>query len=194
MNFKIKETATKMMLAAAMFASPALVMAETRPANGLMEHDQARLAEKIRHELVLMPFYGVFDNISFRVEDGKVTLLGHVTRPTLKSSAERIAAKVEGVSQVDNQIEVLPLSPFDDRIRLNVLRAVYGQSALNRYALGVQAPIRIIVKNGTVMLEGIVNNETDRNIANIQANGVFGVFEVKNNLRVENPKAESRKA
>ncbi|MEP7367962.1 MAG: BON domain-containing protein, partial [Acidobacteriota bacterium] len=112
-------------------------------------------------------------------------------RPTLKSSAGRVAARVPGVEQVVNEIEVLPLSPFDNGIRLRVARAVYGQSALNRYALGANPPIRIIVKNGEVTLEGIVNNTMDRNIANIAANGVPGVFKVTNHLRVERGGSES---
>ncbi|MBI1896594.1 MAG: BON domain-containing protein, partial [Acidobacteria bacterium] len=110
---------------------------------------------------------------------------GQVTRPTLKSSAERVVRDIEGVEQVINQIEVLPLSPNDDRIRLATYRAIYGHSALNRYALQAIPPIHILVRNGNVTLEGVVANESDKNIANIQANGVSGVFSVTNNLRVE---------
>jgi len=110
--------------------------------------------------------------------------MGQVTRPTLKSDAENVVKKIEGVEHVDNQIELLPLSPNDDRIRRAVYRAIYGFPALQKYALGVQQPIRIIVKNGNVTLEGVVDNEGDKNIANIRANGVSGVFSVKNNLQV----------
>jgi hyperosmotically inducible protein len=148
----------------------------------------ADVAKKVRYELVTLPFYGVFDNLWFELADGTVTLHGHVTRPTLRTSAERVAQRVPGVAGVINKIEVLPLSSFDDSIRLRALRAVYGQSALNKYAIGANPPIRIIVKNGELTLEGVVLNDGDRDIANIQANGVFGVFKVNNNLRVENPR------
>lgn len=150
------------------------------------EKGRKSLEQEIRRELVMLPYYDIFDSLSFRVDGGTVTLLGQVTRPTLKSSAERVVKDIEGVVAVKNEIEVLPLSSFDNRIRLGVLRAVYGNSALNRYALGAVAPIRIIVKNGDVTLEGVVANEMDRNIAYLAANGVFGVFSVTNNLRLEN--------
>jgi hyperosmotically inducible protein len=143
------------------------------------------LQEQVRHELVMLPWYGVFDNMTFQVVDGKVILNGQVTRPTLKSDAENVVKRIPGVSSVENRVEVLPLSPFDDRIRLGVLRAVYGYPTLQRYAMGPQAPIRIIVSNGNVTLEGVVANETDRNVANLRANGVSGVFSVTNNLQVE---------
>ena len=139
------------------------------------ENDQSRLERQIRHELVMLPFYGVFDNLMFKAEGSNVTLMGQVTRPTLKADAERAVMRVEGVQTVDNQIEVLPVSPNDDRIRL----------ATDRYALRAVPPIHIIVKNGHVTLEGVVASEADKNLAGIQANGVSGVFSVTNNLRVE---------
>ena len=145
-----------------------------------------RLAREVRHELVMLPYYGVFDNLAFRVEGNIITLLGQVTRPTLKSSAENVVKDIEGVEKVINEIKVLPLSPNDDRIRLAVYRAIYGQTQLNRYGLQAVPPIHIIVENGNVTLEGVVANEGDKNVANIQANGVPGVFGVTNNLRVEN--------
>jgi len=147
----------------------------------------ARIIREARHELVMLPYYGVFDNLAYKVEGYTVTLMGQVTRPTLKSDAENVVKKIEGVEHVDNQIELLPLSPNDDRIRRAVYRAIYGYPALQKYALGVQQPIRIIVKNGNVTLEGVVDNEGDKNIANIRANGVSGVFSVKNNLQVVKP-------
>jgi hyperosmotically inducible protein len=150
------------------------------------ERAQASLAEEVRHELVMLPWFGIFDNLAYQVNDGVVTLYGQVTRPTLRSSAENVVRGIEGVERVVNNIEVLPLSPMDDRLRLAVARSIYGYSALSRYGLGAQPPIRIIVKNGNVTLEGVVANEFDRNVANIRANGVGGVFSVTNNLRVEN--------
>jgi hyperosmotically inducible protein len=144
-----------------------------------------RFVREIRHELIMLPYYGVFDNLVYKVDGYKVTLMGQVTRPTLKSSAENVVKNIEGVEQVTNNIEVLPLSPNDDRLRLALYRQIYGQTALNRYALNAVPPIHIIVRNGQVTLEGVVANEADKNIANIQANGVSGVFSVTNNLRVE---------
>ena len=147
----------------------------------------ARITKEVRHELLMLPYFSVFDNLSYKVDGYNVTLIGQVTRPTLKSDAENVVKKIEGVEHVDNQIELLPLSPNDDRIRRAVYRAIYGYPALQKYALGVQQPIRIIVKNGNVVLEGVVDNEGDKNIANIRANGVSGVFSVKNNLQVVKP-------
>jgi len=146
---------------------------------------QERLEREVRHELVMLPYYGVFDNLAFKVDGYRVTLLGDVTRPTLKTDAGAAVKRIEGVESVDNQIEVLPLSPNDDRIRLAVYRAVYRQASLSRYALQAIPPIHIIVKNGNVRLEGIVATEADKNLAGIRAKGVPGVFSVENNLRVE---------
>lgn len=146
---------------------------------------EERIERSIRKELITMPFLTIFDNLSYRVDGNTVYLYGQVIRPTLKSDAANRVARLEGIAHVNNQIEVLPLSPFDDRLRLAVARAVYGQPALNRYALGANPSIRIIVKNGNVTLEGIVADAGARNIANLQANGVSGVFSVTNNLRVE---------
>jgi hyperosmotically inducible protein len=146
---------------------------------------QGRLEREVRHELVMLPYYGVFDNLAFKVDGDKVTLMGEATRPTLKTDAGAVAKKIEGVESVDNQIEVLPLSPNDDRIRLAVYRAVYRQTSLSRYALQAIPPIHIIVKNGNVRLEGVVATDADKNLAGIRAKGVSGVFSVENNLRVE---------
>jgi hyperosmotically inducible periplasmic protein len=143
-----------------------------------------RITREVRHELLMLPYLGVFDNLAYKVDGYNVTLVGQVTRPTLKSDAENVVKRIEGVEHVDNQIEVLPLSPGDDRIRRQLYRAIYGYPALQKYALGVQQPIRIIVKNGKVTLEGVVDSEADKNIANIRANGVPGVFAVTNNLQV----------
>jgi len=146
---------------------------------------QERITKEVRHEILMLPYFGVFDNIAFRVDGYAVTLQGQVTRPTTKSDAENVVKHIEGVEKVDNQIEVLPPSPMDDRLRLELYRAIYGFPALEKYALGVQKPIRIIVKNGHVALEGVVDNEADKNLAGVRANGVPGIFSVDNNLRVE---------
>jgi hyperosmotically inducible protein len=145
----------------------------------------ARLNKEVRHELVTLPFLDVFDNLAYRVDGHTVTLFGQVTRPTLKTDAENVVKRIETVERVENQIEVLPLSPNDDRLRRSLYRAIYWYPSLNRYAMPVLKPIRIIVKNGNVTLEGVVANETDKNIVNIRAHGVHGVFSVTNNLQVE---------
>jgi hyperosmotically inducible protein len=144
-----------------------------------------RITREVRHELVMLPYYGVFDNLAYRVDGQTVTLMGQVTRPTLKSDAENVVKQIEGVERVVNNIQVLPLSPNDDRIRLQVFRAIYGQTGLDRYALQAVPPIHIIVDNGHVTLVGVVANKSDAEMAVIRANGVPGVFSVTNNLRVE---------
>lgn len=143
------------------------------------------LKEQVRHELAMLPYYSIFDNLSYTVNGNQVVLTGQVTRPVLKSDAANSVRAVPGVESVINNIEVLPLSGFDDRIRLAEARAIYSDASLSRYDWGANPSIHIIVKNGVVTLEGVVNNETDRNIAGIRANGVSGVFEVRNNLTVQ---------
>jgi osmotically-inducible protein OsmY len=145
---------------------------------------EERIAREVRHEILMLPYYNVFDNISYKVEGYNVTLMGAVTRPVLKSDAGNVVKRIEGVERVDNKIEVLPTSSMDDQLRLRLFRAIYGYPALQRYDLSVQKPIRIIVKNGNVTLEGVVDNEADKNLVNIRANSVPGIFSVKNNLRV----------
>ena len=147
-----------------------------------------RLESEVRHQLVMLPWYSVFDNLAFRVEGDKVTLFGQVTRPTLKSDAETAVKSIEGVASVVNNIEVLPLSPMDDQLRLAVFRAIYGEGGLSRYAVQAVPSIHIIAKNGNVTLEGVVDNEADKNLANLRANQVPNVFSVKNNLVVANNK------
>jgi hyperosmotically inducible protein len=143
-----------------------------------------KLYKEVRHQLVMLPWYSVFDNLAYQVEGDKVTLYGQVTRPTLKSDAEAAVKSIEGVASVVNNIEVLPLSPMDDQLRRSLFRAIYGDAGLSRYAVQAVPSIHVIVKNGNVTLEGVVDNETDKNIANLRANGVPNVFSVKNNLVV----------
>jgi hyperosmotically inducible periplasmic protein len=148
--------------------------------------NENRIAKEVRHQLVMLPYYGVFDDIAFRVEGSKVTLLGAVTRPTLKSDAGNVTKRVEGVTEVDNQIEVLPLSPMDNQIRMAEYRAIYGDPVLStRYGFRAIPSIHIIVKNGNVNLEGVVANQGDKDLINIRANGVPNVFKVTNDLQVE---------
>jgi hyperosmotically inducible protein len=144
-----------------------------------------RIAREVRHELVMLPYYGVFDNLAFKINGSTVTLMGQVTRPTLKSDAEKVVKEIEGVEKVENQIKVLPLSTVDDQIRIATYRSIYSQTGLDRYALQAVPPIHIIVENGRVTLEGVVANQADKDMANVRASAVPGVFSVTNNLRVE---------
>lgn len=164
-----------------------LVLASTWFAFGQVEPSnpaEIRIQREVRHELLMLPYFGVFDNIAFQVQGGTVTLLGQVSRPSLKSDAQGAVKHIEGVDQVVNKIEVLPPSPLDDGLRMRLFRAIYGFPALEKYSLGVQKPIRIIVNGGHVTLEGVVDSESDKNIAGIRANGVSGIFSVTNNLQV----------
>jgi|SoiMethySBSTD1v2_1073268.scaffolds.fasta_scaffold760280_1 hyperosmotically inducible protein len=144
-----------------------------------------RVEADVERELMLLPYYTVFDFLAFRVEPGgTVRLLGQVVRPTLKSDAERRIKRVGGVDTVINEIEVLPTSPADDAIRLAVARNIYNSTALDRYGFQSQPPIHIIVKQGRVTLEGVVDSESDKTVAGLKAREISGVFEVKNNLSV----------
>ena len=144
------------------------------------------LEDRVRHELVMLPYYNVFDDLSFRVDnDGAVTLFGAVTQPWVSSDAERSVKRLAGVTRVDNKIEVLPVSRFDDQIRIQTYRALARTSSLYRYFMGTQPSIRIIVKNGHVMLDGVVANNMDSQLAYMAANRVPGVFSVTNNLHTE---------
>jgi hyperosmotically inducible periplasmic protein len=151
--------------------------------------EETRIAKEVRHELVTLPYYGVFDDLAFRVDGSTVTLLGAVTQPVTKSDAERSVKRVEGVTQVINTIELLPLSPLDDQIRRAEYRAIYGDPALSdRYGFRALPSIHIIVKNGHVILEGVVANQFDKNFINVKANAVPNVFSLTNSLLVENEK------
>jgi hyperosmotically inducible protein len=167
-------------------ASAALLAVPFAYASGPKVEKLGSLEEKVRHELNMLPYYGVFDDISFRVDGDKVTLLGEVWQPVLKLQTESAIKHIEGVRQVDDQIEVLPLSSFDDQIRWSAYRAIYGYGPLNRYRLGTHPAIHIVVKNGNVTLTGVVANTMDREMAYVRANGVHGAFSVTNELRVEN--------
>ncbi len=170
------------------FLAPWSVLVAAQAQKAVPERAVERIQKEVRHEILMLPYFDVFDNIAYKVEGYNVTLMGQVTRPTLKSDIGNVVKRIEGVEKVDNQIEVLPLSPMDDRLRLALYRAIYGYTALERYAMPVIKPIRIIVKNGNVTLEGVVDNEGDKNLANLRANGVSGIFSVTNHLEVEKSK------
>lgn len=175
--------------------SPANQTATTPPAAGqgqlqseavTPEAEQA-IAKKVIKAIVMLPYYGVFDNIGFRLQGRTVTLEGQVLRSSLKPDAESAVKKVEGVDKVVNNIEVLPPGPMDMRIREQVQKAIYGYGPLFKYANMPNAPIRIIVKSGRVTLVGVVDTEADKNLCTMRANQVSDVFSVTNNLRVVKP-------
>ena len=174
-NFRIAPMAA---LAAVLLAAP--LWASQTPTTG-----QGGLEEKVRHELVMLPFYSVYDNLNYEVNGDTVTLTGQVVRPVMKSDAEAVARRIQGVSNVVNQIEVLPVSFFDNQVRRAVYRVLFSSnSPLFRYGLGVNPSIHIIVKNGNVTLAGAVSREADKNIASLYVKQLFGVFSVTNNLTV----------
>lgn len=146
---------------------------------------EERLIREVRHELVTLPFYGVFDNLAYRVEGNTVTLVGQVRNPKLKSDAETVVKRIEGVDKVVNQLEVLPTSIADDQIRLAAYRSIYGRSPLDRYAMMSVPPIHIIVKGGRITLEGFVNNSGDKAMAEARARAVPSTFGVTNNLQTD---------
>jgi hyperosmotically inducible periplasmic protein len=176
-----------LVLATAFIVLPVQTYAVDRPAAQDQARESRRLAREIRHELLTLPWYGAFDWLEGTVSpEGVVTLRGWVVRPTTKSDAEARVREIEGVTKLNSEIKVLPLSPNDDRLRRAVFFALFGNnSPLFRYALGANPAIHIIVENGRVTLKGVVSSESDRNLANVKARGVSGVFEVRNELAVE---------
>lgn len=149
------------------------------------QQHEDRITREVRHELVMIPQLSIFDNLAYKVDGSTVTLLGQVRNAVIKDTAEKRVKGIEGVDQVVNDIEILPASPNDDRIRLRVARAIFADDRLNRYSMGALPPIHIVVKGGHVTLEGVVDNQTDKNVAGLRANQVPGVFSVQNNLRTE---------
>jgi hyperosmotically inducible protein len=181
----MKRRIATVVIASFLLLVPAFGQKNRRPAS---PQAQARIVKEVRHQILMLPYFDVFDNIAYKVNGYNVTLLGQVTRPTLKSDAERVVKKIEGVERVSNQIEVLPLSPNDDRLRRALFNAIYGYGPLQRYGVGSNRPVRIIVKNGHATLEGVVDSKSDKDLVNIRANGVPGVFSVTNHLTIPKKK------
>ena len=181
MRKELRALFVAVLLAAAIVLLPSSVAA--RPQEEKKQRNDAKYREKlykeVRHQLVMLPWYSVFDNLAYQVDGDKVTLYGQVTRPVLKSDAEAAVKSIEGIASVVNNIEVLPPSPMDDQLRRAVYRAIYGDPALSRYSFQAVPSIHIIVKNGNVTLEGVVDNETDKNLAGLRANQLPNVFSVK---------------
>ena len=146
---------------------------------------QDRISHEVYHELVMLPQLTIFDNLQYKVDGDKVALMGQVRNAILKDSAEKVVKKIEGVESVNNQIEILPPSPNDDRIRRLVARSLFNDDRLFRYSMGSVPPIHIIVKGGHVSLEGVVDSQADKDAATLRANGVPGVFSVENHLQVQ---------
>ncbi|HEY2168467.1 MAG TPA: BON domain-containing protein [Candidatus Angelobacter sp.] len=145
---------------------------------------QDRIMKEVRHQILMLPDFGTFDNIAFKLNGYDVVLFGQVVEASLKSDAEKVVRKIEGVEHVDNRIEVLPTSGNDDSLRRDLFNAIYRYGPLQHYGVGSNRPIRIIVDHGNVTLEGVVDRESDKNMAGLRANGVPGVFSVRNNLVV----------
>jgi hyperosmotically inducible protein len=178
-------------LAAALLVGAGVMGAATRD-SGAVPGSDADLANRVRHEIVMYPYYSIWDDISFRVSNGQVELMGAVNQPFKKADVQRLVQHVPGVTAVTNDMKVLPLSTFDDRLRLRVARAIYRDPVLSRYALQSVGPIHIIVDNGRVTLTGVVATQMEKNVAGIRASGAglsFGA--VTNNLQVENPSKRS---
>jgi len=175
---------------AVILASASAVAARPQPHSDSRQtasqtEDTARMYQQVRHQLVMLPWLSVFDNVEFKIEGDRVTVMGQVLTPALKDEATEAAKKVEGVVRVENQIKILPPSPMDERLRWQELRSIYSYPALQRYGLGTLPGIHIIVDGGHVTLDGVVDSQADKDAANVRANLVSGVFSVTNNLRVQ---------
>jgi hyperosmotically inducible periplasmic protein len=179
------------MMAAILLAAPGMLVPYAATAGSKEAKNQSSepktqqvLYKEVRHQLVMLPWYSVFDNLAYKIDGDRVTLYGQVIRPSLKADAEADVKTIEGVSSVVNKIEVLPPSPMDDQLRRAIYRTIYGDNSLSRYGIQAVPPIHIIVKNGNVTLEGVVDNETDKNLANLRSSQIPNVFSVTNNLTV----------
>ncbi len=175
------------LLAAGLFAVPAVWAQQSGHNDAFVRgaRSDSRLAQEVRHQLVMLPYYTIFDDLAFRIDGSTVTLMGQVTNPVLKSDAGNVVKNIEGVTQVNNEIQVLPLSPMDNQIRRAEFRAIYGDPQIgDRYGHQALPSIHIIVNNGHVKLEGVVDSQSDKNLIGIRANSVPGVFSVENDLQV----------
>lgn len=154
--------------------------------NAFGKNSNQGIERQVFKEILSLPYYGVFDSISFKVDNGVVHLYGSVVQPTTKSQAQRYVEDINGVTDVINNIEVLPLSNFDNQIRYSVVREFDRRGGnIYRYLQGTNPSMRVIVKNGHITLVGYVSNQSDSNLARILANGISGVFSVTNNLIIE---------
>ena len=156
--------------------------------------EEDRITREVRHELLMLPYYSVFDDLEYQVQGNTVVLKGLVVNPATKNDAEGSVKKIEGVDKVVNQIEIAPPSSSDDQIRRETYRAIFGTGGMYRYAMSAVPSIHIIVKNGHVALKGVVDNAMDKQLAVTRANSVPGVFSVTDDLMVINPGKGSESA
>jgi hyperosmotically inducible protein len=184
LRFPIRWAALILLAVGAVSIVPAQAPSPDKPATSEEKYPSNQWRE-IHHQLQVLPYYSVFDIIGFTLIGSKVTLTGQVVRPTLRAQAEAAVKSIEGVAVVDNQIELLPVSPADDDLRNAIYRAIFEDATLARYAVQTVPPIHIIVKNGNVALEGTVESASDKNLAGLRASGVANVHNVKNNLVVQ---------
>ena len=180
----------RILIAAALVTSPVLAFAADKPLAPAPGSD-ADLAQRVRHEILMYPHYSLFDSLGYSVNNGQVELTGAVTQPYKKSDLEHLVRAIPGVTGITDTIKVLPLSPMDDRLRMQVARKVFSDPSLSRYSMGAIPSIHIIVDNGHVTLTGMVMNEMDKQIAGIRANQSLSFGSVVNNLQVENPGKKS---
>jgi hyperosmotically inducible periplasmic protein len=182
---KSTKSFTQHLIAPILALAVTAVLALTPAASAQSGTATTPLQKEILSQISELPYISVFDNIEFEVNGGQVTLLGQVVTPDLKGESENVVKKIPGVTSVVNNIEVLPASPNDDRIRHDELAALNRDTSLQQYFVGPQPSIHIVVDNGRVTLYGAVNNSGDKEAANVRANEVHGVFGVTNNLRVQ---------
>lgn len=169
----------------AITVSAAMLLASSVSMWAIPQSSNEQIAEQVRKEIVTLPFYSIFDNVEFSLNDGALELNGEVYRPVMKRMIEKVAQRVTGVNSVVNNIEILPLSPYDHRIRVAIANKLYRNRVFTRHSIQAVPPVHIVVKNGNVTLEGVVNSELEKNVAFHVANGTNGVFSVTNNLRTE---------
>jgi len=180
---------SKVMLAATLLLGAGIAVAATKDQGPFTDSD---IAGKVAHEIRMYSWYSIWDNVNIKVNDGNVELLGQVSQPYKKEDLRRIVQRVPGVTSVNNELQVLPLSNFDNQLRVQVARAIFRDPVLSRYAIQAVPPIHIIVDNGHVTLEGVVNSQMEKNVAGIRASGAGLSFgQITNNLRVENPAHKS---
>ena len=187
---RVKTHSNVLCLVALCMTLPATAMASDHVSKGftVSRKTDNQLAEEVAHAIRMYPRYDIFDWVEGTVQNGVVTLTGAVREPFRKGDYEKVVAEIPGVKRVDNELRVLPLSTFDDQIRWAASRAIYRDPMFTAYAIQANPPIHIIVENGKVTLEGVVATQADKDLANIKAKGVSGVFSVTNNLRVEGGK------
>ncbi|HTX38333.1 MAG TPA: BON domain-containing protein [Bryobacteraceae bacterium] len=173
------------LMAAVLVAGAGLAQAADKP-NAPVAGSSAAIAKQVRHDILTYPHYTLWDDIGYRIDNGQVVLSGAVTQPYKKSDIERMVKGIPGVTSIENDIKVLPLSPMDNQLRQQVARAIFSEPSLSRYSMGAIPSIHIIVDNGHVTLKGVVMNQMDKQLAGIRANSTLS-FGVQNDLQVENP-------